>query len=278
MKLFFFDLKPLTLSVALSLVFLSGCATTKPDAEPWSADKPLIIQSLQDAHVGNAKLQDKLDLLDQRLLGLERANAEQQTKISMLEAGLKKQGQSARKPKYVSSSKKPNTSLNKRLDAMSAKLNPAPVNLSVVAGDNKQVGASNKQAEMDEKNAYTAAYLALKSGRYDEASSGFVKVIKAHPKGEYTDQAYYWLGESLVALLRNEEALESFTVVANQYPKSPKHAAALLKIASVYTNMKYYDQAEKTLQRVIKEYPDGRTAERARAELKLLPLSPEVKK
>ncbi len=261
--------------MALSLVFLSGCATTKPDAEPWSSDKPLIVQSLQDAHVGNAKLQDKLDLLDQRILDLERHNAEQQTKIAMLEASLKKQGLAAQKPKHVLKSKKPKTSLNKRLDAMSAKLNPVSVKPNAVK---LPTAPKNKQAETDEKNAYTAAYLALKSGRYDEASAGFVKVIKAHPKGEYTDQAYYWLGESLVALLRNEEALESFTVVANQYPKSSKYAAALLKIASVYKNMKYYDQAEKTLQRVIKEHPDGRTAERARAELKLLPQLSEVKK
>ncbi len=271
-------LKPSTLSVALSLVLLTGCVTTKPDPEPWSADKPLIVQSLQDVHVGNAKLQDKLDLLDQRILDLERANAEQQTKIAMLEASVEKNKKSSvkqankRKPKRKKS-------LNKRLDALSATLAPVPT-LAIKA---KPVSVAKTNTSLtvnsnDEKNAYTAAYLALKSGRYDESSAGFVKVIKAHPKGEYTDQAYYWLGESLVALLRNEEALESFTVVANQYPKSSKHAAALLRMASVYKNMKYFEQAKKTLQRVINVYPDGRTAERARAELKLLPQPSEVKK
>jgi len=262
-------MKPPILSVALSLVFLSGCATIKPDPEPWSVDKPLIVQSLQDVHVGSAKLQEKLDALDKRVIDLERVNSEQATKIVMLEAAVQKNAKLKKKAKKTLPTKS-RQSLNQRLDALSASVAPKPSQPKVIPQAAVQV--------TDEKNSYTAAYLALKSGRYDESSAGFVKVIKAHPKGEYTDQAYYWLGESLVALLRNEEALESFTVVANQYPKSSKHAASLLKIASVYKNMKYYDQAKKTLQRVIKEYPDGRTAERARAELKLLPQPSEVKK
>jgi len=274
--LYNYDLKPSTLSVALSLVLLTGCVTTKPDPEPWSADKPLIVQSLQDVHIGTSKLQEKLDLLEQRILDLERQDAGQQTKIAMLEAQIEKQSKQSKVRKRPTKPKKPKASLNKRLDAMSANLNPALV--SPTAAQASVETANNKPTDTDEKNAYTAAYLALKSGRYDESSAGFVKVIKVHPKGEYTDQAYYWLGESLVALLRNEEALESFTVVANQYPKSSKHAAALLKMASVYKNMKYFDQAKKTLQRVLKEYPNGRTAERARAELKLLPQPSEVKK
>jgi len=268
-KLFFLDLKPPTLSVALSLVFLSGCVSTKPDPEPWSVDKPLIVQSLQDVHVGSAKLEEKLGALDKRILDLERKNSEQATKIVMLEAAVLKNA----KPKAIahkSKSPKSQKSLNQRLDALSA-------NAATTTAKPKIISQTPIQST-DEKNAYTAAYLALKSGRYDEASSGFVKVIKAHPQGEYTDQAYYWLGESLVALLRNSEALESFTVVANQYPKSAKHAAALLKIAAVYKSMKQIGKSRVALQRVIKEYPDGRTAERARAELKALPQDDGVTK
>jgi tol-pal system protein YbgF len=266
-KLFFLGLKPSTMSVALSLVLISGCVTTKPDPEPWSADKNLVIQSLQDAHVDNAKLKEHLDTLEKRILDLERLNAEQQTKIVVLEAAVKKRKQASIQKKRPSKAKKAKA-LNQRLDALAAST-PLPAK-PVVVKTNTVIGKAKKE-NADEKNAYTAAYLALKSGRYDEASAGFVKVIKAHPKGEYTDQAYYWLGESLVALLRNPEALESFTVVANQYPKSTKHAAALMKMAAVYKSMKYYDQARLTLKQVIKEYPDGRTAERARAELKVLP-------
>jgi len=266
MKLFFLGMKPSTLSMALSLVLVlvTGCATTKPESEPWSEDKGLIVQSLQDAHVSNSALEKKISDLDLRILDLERLSAEQQTKIVMLESATEKNALPTKVTPVAN--KKKNTSLNKRLDALSVKLAPVAVKPVVAI---KPVVTEQEQA--DEKNAYTASYLALKSGRYDEASTGFVKVIRAHPKGEYTDQAYYWLGESLVALLRNTEALEAFTVVANQYSKSTKHEAALLKIAAVHKNMKQFDKAGAALLRVIKEYPDGRTAERARNELKALP-------
>ncbi|MDX8380574.1 MAG: tol-pal system protein YbgF [Ghiorsea sp.] len=263
MKLFFLGMKPSTLSMALSLVLVTGCATTKPESESWSEDKGLIVQSLQDAHVSNSVLDKKISNLDLRILDLERLSSEQQTKIVILESATKKNALPTRIMPVAN--KKKNTSLNKRLDALSVKLAPVAVKPVVV------VPVVTEKEQADEKNAYTASYLALKSGRYDEASTGFVKVIRAHPKGEYTDQAYYWLGESLVALLRNTEALEAFTVVANQYSKSTKHEAALLKIAAVHKNMKQFDKAGAALLRVIKEYPDGRTAERARNELKALP-------
>ncbi len=276
MPLLSFDIKPSTVSVALSLLLMTGCATTKSEPDPWAKDKPLIIQSLQDAHVNYAQLTEKVAQLDQRVVDLERENREQATKLVVLEAAVQKKASEAQittKPKAKASKVTPKPSLNQRLDALSLAASQP------VVAKPKPAPAASDQDKAKEKNAYTAAYLALKSGRYDESSARFVQVIKAHPNGEYTDQAYYWLGESLVALLRYPEALEAFSIVANQYPKSAKHAAALLKIASVYKAMKQPEKARKALVRVIKAYPDGRIAERARAELKLLsPQSPEVVK
>lgn len=256
--------------MALSLVLLTSCATSKPAPEQWLSDKNLVLQSLQDAHVSNAQLKEHIEQMDQKMMSLERLSLEQDTKIAMLEASLAASQEKAKNIAHAQRTKKPKkkkTSLNKRLDAMAVKQAKAKVVKPVT-----EAAASN------EKNAYTAAYLALKSGRYDEASSGFVAVIQAHPKGKYTDQAYYWLGESLIAQRRNKEALESFIVVANQYDKSPKHAAALLKIATVYQNLQQVGDARAALQRVIREYPDSKTAEIARSQLKALSQNNGAKK
>ncbi len=255
--------------MALSLVLLTSCATSKPLPEQWLSDKNLVLQSLQDVHVSNAQLKEHIEQIDQKMMSLERLSLEQETKIAMLEASLAESQEKA--VVYSQRIKKPikkTTSLNKRLDAMAVKKAASKVVKPV----------ATEAAASAEKNAYTAAYLALKSGRYDEASAGFVAVIQKHPKGEYTDQAYYWLGESLVAQRRNKEALESFNVVVNQYHKSPKHAAALLKIATVHQNLQQIGDARAALQRVIKEYPDSKTAEIARAQLKALSQNNGAKK
>ncbi|MDX8388004.1 MAG: tol-pal system protein YbgF [Ghiorsea sp.] len=229
----------------------------KPEPEQWLKDKELVVQSLQDAHVNNGKLQSDIEALDNRLLSLENLNAQQAAKMSALEATLAAQQSASRKMlKKKSKTKKKPKALNKRLDALSAKLNPSVVKPVVTAAP-----------VLAEKNAYTAAYLALKSGRYDESSAGFRAVVKTHAKGEYTDQAYYWLGESLVAQHRDKEAVKAFKVVATKYKNSPKHAAALLKLASVYQSMNQIGDSRAALARVIQEHPDSRSAERARIQL-----------
>ena len=255
MKLLFLRLKPPILSVALSLVLLTGCMVDKqPDA--WLADKELVIQSLQDAHTNNAKLKQNIELLDQRVIYLETEQAKQDSKIRALEATLAKNTHAKKRVKKKKAVKKQSKTLNEKLDKLSAKLNPAVA---------KPIEAN--AAALAEKNAYTAAYLALKSGRYDESSYGFSAVIQAHPEGIYTDQAYYWLGESLLAQHRDKEAVDAFKLVANKYKKSPKHAAALLKLASVYQTLHRPKNARSALKRVIKEHPDSRSAERARIQL-----------
>lgn len=252
--------KPLTLSVALSLVLLTSCASKKAEPEAWLQDKDLVIQSLQDAHTGNAKLLKKLEALESRISSLEVVSHQQSAQLDALSFGLEeeKKKSAARKSEPIKapmnvpvSNTVKTTALNKRLDDLSAKLN-----VPAVVTDHS-----------DEKNQYTAAYLALKSSRYDEASLGFLKVVGDFPKGEFTDQAYYWLGESYVAQRKNKDAVEAFTMVANNFPKSPKHAAALLKLASVYESLKMIGDARAVLSRVTKEHPDSRSAERARVQL-----------
>jgi tol-pal system protein YbgF len=268
MKILFLNTKPSTLSVALSLVLITGCMPNKPEPELWLKDKELVVQSLQDAHVNNAKLQADIDAMDQRLLSLENLNAKQTAKISAMEETIAVQNVASTKPVLKKSkAKKKSKTLNKRLDALSAKLNPSvvkPVDTAATA--------------LAGKNAYTAAYLALKSGRYDESSTGFGAVVKEYAKGEYTDQAYYWLGESLVAQHRNQEAVEAFKTVATQYKDSPKHAAALLKLASVYQAMGKTGDSRAALARVIQEHPDSRSAERARIQLSNMSQSSGAKK
>ena len=247
-------LKPSTLSVALSLVLLSGCMPEK-QPEQWLQDKDLVVQSLQDAHVANAKLQENVNALDTRMLSLENVTEKQSATIAALEAALKQEKH--KNMQVISKQRLSKTiDLDKRLDALSAKLNPTSVKQNEV-----------KIPALAEKNAYTAAYLALKSGRYDEASSGFTDVVKVYPNGEYTDQAYYWLGESLVAQRRNKEAEAAFSTVVKKYSNSPKHAAALLKLASVYQSLGQNGDAKATLGRVIQDYPNSKSAERASFQL-----------
>ena len=118
--------------------------------------------------------------------------------------------------------------------------------------------------EENEKNTYTAAYLAYKSGRLDEAAKGFNKQLDLYPKGEYVDQAWYWLGETRYAQHGYTLAINAFKHIADHYPNSGKHAAALLKLGQILHALKRNRDAKKYYARLIKEHGDSEAAEKAR--------------
>jgi tol-pal system protein YbgF len=118
-----------------------------------------------------------------------------------------------------------------------------------------------------EKNAYSAAYLALKSGRYDEASQDFASLIKAYPKGEYIDQALYWYGESLYAQHRLKQAAKVLEQLVRQHPKSAKRAPALFRLGSIYKDLHRTGDAVVVFKRLIREYPHSGMATKARRDL-----------
>jgi len=131
----------------------------------------------------------------------------------------------------------------------------------------KPVISLSSQVGEEEKNSYTAAYLALKSGRYDKSTQGFRHLLKKFPKGEYTDQAWYWLGESYYAQHNIKQTIHALETVVRRYPKSAKHAAALLKLGLAYQDASRPKNAKSMLQQLIREHPDSAAAEQARRQL-----------
>lgn len=118
-----------------------------------------------------------------------------------------------------------------------------------------------------EKNAYTAAYLALKSGRYDEAANAFNKQLDMYPDGEYSDQAWYWLGETRLAQHDQFRALNAYKYVADHYPDSVKHANALLKLGQISEAQNHWQQSAMYYERLIRDHADSDLAEQARKAL-----------
>ena len=150
--------------------------------------------------------------------------------------------------------------LDKKIEKIAQAIKPAePVDQAV-----------NKE---DEKDHYTAAYLALKSGRYDEAIEKFRDLLKTYPNGGYSDQAYYWLGESYLAQNNIERAIGNLEWLVSHYPDSTKHAAAMLRLGMAYQEQKRLDEARSILQRLIEKHADSPAAEQAR---KLLQSKPDA--
>lgn len=132
------------------------------------------------------------------------------------------------------------------------------------SGESESVDAATREAQ---REAYNAAFDLLKQGRYDAAEQSFTEFLDQHPKGPYSDNAQYWLGESRYVTRDFEGALEAFRQTAQRYPDSPKVPDARLKIGYTLHELERYEEARTVLREVASEYTDDTVARLAEERL-----------
>ncbi len=146
---------------------------------------------------------------------------------------------------------------------------PSAVKIVTVATTEPQITADPAL----EEPTYQAAFNLLKQARYAEAISAFNRFLQSYPRGDYADNAQYWLGEASYVTRDFEQALAAFNQLIKQFPESPKVRGALLKSGYIYYEQKLWPQARKVLEQLIKGYPGS--SETRLAETRLQRMSGE---
>lgn len=111
-----------------------------------------------------------------------------------------------------------------------------------------------------ERETYTDAFNLMKNRRFDESADAFNRLIIDYPNGQFTPNAFYWLGELYLAKAEHEMARQSFTQVANLYPDHQKVPDALYKLGVVYHRLGDTQRSLKYLGRVRAEHPQSSAA------------------
>lgn len=236
---------------------LAGCGPQKVEKpEVWLQDKQSVLQSIEQLQQQQQQLTDTVTSAQKRLLSQEIATQQQQAEYAVLQEQIGQLQEQVRKLRIATArlSKTRNIS-TKSLDKKIAKIAQA----IKPAEPPDQTG--NKEVEKDH---YTAAYLALKSGRYDEAIQKFRDLLKSYPNGGYSDQAYYWLGESYLAQNDLVRAVGNLEWLVAHYPNSSKHAAAMLNLGMAYRAQKRFDEARDILHRLTVVHSDSPAAKEAK--------------
>ena len=152
---------------------------------------------------------------------------------------------------------------------------PAPANTPAVNHIEQQTISSAivtppRNNPADEQISYLAAYDLVKNKQYDEALTAMQGFVSQYPKGGYTANAQYWLGELYIVKKNYPQAIEHFEVVLKHFPTSSKAAACSLKIGYALAASGKETEARHRLQEVIKNFPDTPTAQLAAAKLRTL--------
>lgn len=112
----------------------------------------------------------------------------------------------------------------------------------------------NRAEERQEKLDYQDAYDLLILGRNSEAIRQFEQFLGKYPRGTYSDNAHYWLGEANYVERRFNEAIDRFNIVIFQFPGSRKVPDARLRKGFSLFELQRYAEAREELTAVEREY------------------------
>ena len=128
--------------------------------------------------------------------------------------------------------------------------------------------AGAAEAKSDREAAYQAAYNSFKEGKYAQSREEFTKFLKQYPKGEYADNAQFWLGECYYLEGSYEKAILEYEKVIKNFPKGSKNPDAMLKQGLAFQKLGDKQSAKLIFQQVTKKYPSSNQAKIAKAKLK----------
>jgi len=258
---------PVAACFAAGLMLPSCVIKATPD-EGWAADKPAIVRSLDEAYKMQARLGEQVQALQKTVRELQVSSARQETKLRALEASVRHFSKNAPAiKKEIRQQEKASRKLVRKIDRIVSVIRET----TRTAAKKKPPVQAAPQPEppqaTDEKNRYTAAYLSFKSGRYDESAAALLSIISDYPHGEYTDQAYYWLGENYEAQKKTDMAIAAYRMVVNRFPDSAKDAAALLRLGRIYQRQHRPEKMRRAFQLLLKRHPDSPEAKEIQASL-----------
>jgi tol-pal system protein YbgF len=120
---------------------------------------------------------------------------------------------------------------------------------------------------------YSNALRDLNSKKYDLASQEFQDYLKYYADTDLASNAQFYLGEIAFAQQQYSQAMDAYTKVLENYPKSFKLAPARLKKALALIEVGERTTGIRELRNVVRLYPGTEEDRRARAKLRELGLA-----
>lgn len=123
------------------------------------------------------------------------------------------------------------------------------------------------QADPAEKRDFEAALAVFRSGKFADASSAFAGFVRQYPRSGFVPSARFWLGNAQYATRDYKEAINNFKLMLSEAPSHARAPEAALSIANCQIELKDPRAARKTLEDLLKAYPQSEAASAARERL-----------
>ncbi len=204
-----------------------------------------------EAAAANAQLVEQLAGLRRSLLDLNNQLEAMRGEIAKL------RGNDEQLARDLGEVQKRQKDIGQSLDERLRKLEPVKVTL-----DGKEF-----TAEQDEKRAYDDAIAAIRGGDFDRAVVMLGAFQRRYPGSAYTDSVRFWLGNALYGKRDYREAIAAFRAFVAGAADHPRAPEALLALANSQAEMKDAKGARKTIDELMKTYPQSEAAQAGKERL-----------
>jgi tol-pal system protein YbgF len=280
--------------------FLSGCATSQ-EVEALRAD---INRLLKDSYAAKGDIeglkQKTAGVAKEESFNVVRmSQAEIQSQLSALAGDVQKLNGRFDENKYflektVKDSTAETDLLKTQLTAMEKQIREVKDRLNALEGLTKQPKESAREqakepvkkteespkggepgdgksakAQLPEGSAqqYEDAYSVYKNKQYKVAREKFEAFLKAFPKDERADNAYFWIAETYYGEKDFEGAILAYETHLKKYPKSEKAPAAFYKQGLSFIEIGDKKTGSTILEQLIEQYPKTNEAGLARKQV-----------
>jgi tol-pal system protein YbgF len=126
------------------------------------------------------------------------------------------------------------------------------------------------QAEPAEKREFDNALAVFRKGDFTPAANAFADFIRRYPQSGYLPQSLFWLGNAQYATREYKLAITNFRSLLGVAAQHPRASEAMLSIANCQVELKETKAARKTLEDLVKDFPQSEAAVAAKERLSRL--------
>lgn len=218
------------------------------------------------------EMRQRLDLSQQRMTeDLRKANEDNaQLRRSLLELSgqidalrnemAQMRGQGEQVTRQLSEVQRIQKDLSQGVDARLSKFEPSKVT----------VDGREFVAEPAEKQEFEAALAVMRKGEFAPAQTAFGNFLKRYPQSGYKAPALFWLGNAQYALRNYRDAITNFRTLVATDTEHVRAPEAVLAVANCQVELKDIKGARKTLEDLLKAYPQSEAASVAKDRLSKL--------
>jgi tol-pal system protein YbgF len=125
-------------------------------------------------------------------------------------------------------------------------------------------------ADPAEQREFEGALAAFRKGDFLAAQTAFSDFLRKYPSSGYRPSALFWVGNAQYANRDYKGAIANFRALLQQAPDHPRAPEAVLSIANCQIELKENANAKRTLDELVKAYPQSEAAVAARERLSRL--------